>query len=153
MCIGSGVEPICDAGRKRWSFSVRSNGMSWWPSATMPNGGMTVEAVMSLQALYTQNSQISLLINTTVPSMAFQQTKDCTHIDTTFILRQLLFMCFVIHPILLHIRIAIFHHGKAPMIDNHPKTELPHHSEAPSWRAHSSLMKMMWLMWVPSQLW
>ncbi len=71
--------------------------------------------------------------------MAFQQTKDCTHIDTTFILRQLLFMCFVIHPILLHIRIAIFHHGKAPMIDNHPKTELPHHSEAPSWRAHSSL--------------
>ncbi len=48
-------------------------------------------------------------------------------------------MRFAIHPILLHIIIAISHHGKAPLIDNHPNTELTHHSEAPSWHAHWSL--------------
>ncbi len=74
----------------------------------------------------------SLLINATIPSMAFQQTNDCTHIDTTFILQQPLLTCFVIHPILPRIIIAILHHGKAPSIDNHPNTELMHHSEAPS---------------------
>ncbi|KAK0239811.1 hypothetical protein EDD85DRAFT_788038 [Armillaria nabsnona] len=45
---------------------------------------------------------------------------------------QLLFTCLVIHPILPRIIIAISHHSKAPLIDNYPNTELPHHSEAPS---------------------
>ncbi len=72
-----------------------------------------------------------LLNNATIPSTDFQQTNDCTHTDTTFILWQLLLTCFDIHPILPHILIAILHHGKAPSIDNHPNTELTHHSEAP----------------------
>ncbi len=38
---------------------------------------------------------------------------------------------FVIHPILPRILIAVPRHGKAPSIDNHPNTELTHHSEAP----------------------
>ncbi len=41
--------------------------------------------LMSLQALYAQNSRICLLINAKVPSTPFQQTNDYTHIDTTFI--------------------------------------------------------------------
>ncbi len=73
-----------------------------------------------------------LLINATVPSTAFQQTNDCTRTDTTFILRQPLLTRFVIHPILPRILIAVLPHGKAPSIDNHPNTELTHHSEAPS---------------------
>ncbi len=64
--------------------------------------------------------------------MAFQQTNDCTRIDTTFVLQQSLLTCFVIHPILPHIIIAVLHHSKAPLIDHHPNTELTHHSEAPS---------------------
>ncbi len=40
-------------------------------------------------------------------------------------------MRFDIHPILPRILIAVLHHGKAPSIDNHPNTELTHHSEAP----------------------
>ncbi len=80
-----------------------------------------------------------LLINVTVPSTYSQQTNDCTLTDTTFILRQPLLTRFVIHPILPHIIIAVLHHGKAPSIDNHPNTELTHHSEAPSWRTHWSL--------------
>ncbi len=59
--------------------------------------------------------------------------------DTTFILWQPLLTRFVIHPILPRILIAVLPHGKAPSIDNHPNTELTHHSEAPSWRAHWSL--------------
>ncbi len=73
--------------------------------------------------------------------MAFQQTNDCTRTDTTFILRQPLLTRFVIHPILPRIIIAVPHHGKAPSIDNHPNTELTHHSEAQSWRTHWSLNK------------
>ncbi len=50
-------------------------------------------------------------------------------------------MCkrFVIHPILLHIIIAIFHHGKVPLIDNHPNMASTHYSEATGWGAHWSL--------------
>ena len=107
---------------------------SWWAPEIM---GLRL-LLMSLQALYAQNS-FCLLINATVPSTDFQQTNDCTHTDTTFILWQPLLMHFDIHPILPCIIIAILHHGKAPSIDNHPNMELTHHSEAPSWCAHWSL--------------
>ncbi len=71
-----------------------------------------------------------LLINVAIPSMAFQQTNDCTPTDTTFILWQPLLTRFVIHSILPHIIIAILHHGKVPLIDHHPNMESSHHSEA-----------------------
>ncbi len=71
-----------------------------------------------------------LLINVAIPSMAFQYIKDCTHGNTTFTLWQPFLTCFAIHPISLHIIIPVFHHGKALLIDNPPKMDLPHHSEA-----------------------
>ncbi len=59
----------------------------------------------------------------------------------------------IILPSLSCITITISHHGKAPLIDNHPKTELLHHSEAPSWCAHQSFNEMIWLTQVLFQLW
>ncbi len=62
------------------------------------------------------------------------------------------------HPLLTHsvilpsspcITITISHHGKAPLIDNHPKTGFLHHSEASGWCAYQSFNEMTWLTWVP----
>ncbi len=58
------------------------------------------------------------------------------------------------HPLLTHsvilpssprITITVSHHGKAPLIDNHPKTGLLYHSEVSGWCAINHLMK--WCDW------
>ncbi len=117
----------------------------------------------ALQALYAQNSWI-LPIHHTISSKRYHynpHTLDNTtdfrsigqkHSDTVLKPWHPLLMHSVILPSSPRITITISHHGKAPLIDNHPKTGLLHHSEASGWCCHQSFNEMTWLMRVPSQL-
>ncbi len=110
---------------------------------------VTNRMVMSLQALYAQDSWIYLFItqylqndsiiiptySITLPTL--DTTMDFCSIyykdsDTVLKLTSILVQYSIILPSLPHITITICHHGKAPLIDNHPKIELLYHSEASS---------------------
>ncbi len=116
--------------------------------------------LISLQALYAQNSWIYPSITQYLRNDAIiipahsiilptlnNTTDFCSigqkHADTVLKPWHPLLTHSVILPSLPHITITVSHHGKAPLIDNHPKTGLLHHSEASGWCAHQSFNEMM----------